>query len=145
MAEKIESWQADVMRLKRIDKATEILPDQYFLSALRRILCGRIKESVDLMCSSKKEQYMQDVLATVRKYSNLQRIDLTNRKRNDMHVDGMTEGNKKEANWMGQAAPKSWANQGKGTGYWKDSSCISPTLVANFGLDEPVEQSSGIR
>ena len=49
VAERIEAWVADVMRLKRIDKATASLPDGYALSALRRILCGRIKESVDLM------------------------------------------------------------------------------------------------
>ena len=45
IAERIEEWVADIMMLKRIDKATEKLPDGYFLSALRRILCGKIKEA----------------------------------------------------------------------------------------------------
>ena len=42
VAERIEAWAANVMHLKRIDKATASLPDGYFRSALRRILCGRI-------------------------------------------------------------------------------------------------------
>ena len=31
VAERIEAWVADVMRLKRIDKAPELMPDGYFL------------------------------------------------------------------------------------------------------------------
>ena len=85
----IETWCSDIMRLKRIDKATDKLPDGYFLSALRRILCGEIKEHVDSMCSQKKEPNMQEVLGLVRKYAHIRRIDLTLRKRNDMHVDEM--------------------------------------------------------
>ena len=117
VAEKIDNWQADVMRLKRIGKATEALPDEYFLSALRRILCGRIKESVDLLCSSRKEPAMQDVLATVRKYSNLQRIDLTQRKRNDMHVDRVTEGSRKRHSSTNPAT-RAWSQPGQGPEQW---------------------------
>ena len=87
VAERIEAWVADVMRLKRIDKATELMPDGYFLSALRRILCGRKKESVDPLCSQREDPTLEEVLGRVRKYSNLRRVDLTLRKRNDMHVD----------------------------------------------------------
>ena len=87
VAERIETWVANVMHLKRIDKATATLPDGYFLSVLRRILCGRIKEHVDLMCSQRTEPSMQDVLGMVRTYAHIQRLALTLRSRTDMHVD----------------------------------------------------------
>ena len=98
------------------------------MSALRRILCGRIKDSVDLRCSTKREPSMQEVLATVRKYSNLQRIDLTFRKRNDMQVDGVTDGTKRDTTSTGQNA-KAWTYQGKGPSHWGNSYWSSPTYT----------------
>ena len=113
VAERIEEWVADVMRLKRIDKATNNMPDGYFLSALRRILCGRIKESVDLLCSERDEPSWEEVLGRVRKYANLRRIDLTLRKRNDMHVD---ETRGMSGRWSDWTRPGT--HQGKGPGPW---------------------------
>ena len=109
VAERIEAWVADVMRLKRIDRATNDMPDGYVLSALRRILCGRIKESVDLLCSERIEPSLEEVLGRVRKYANLRRIDLTLRKRNDLHVDETRGGYRK-----GNEASRPWNYQGKG-------------------------------
>ena len=90
VSERIERWVGDVMRLKRVDRATEQLPDQYVLSALRKILTGRTKERVDLKCSRKEEPTMQDVLAMVRTHAHIHRVDLTVRKRNGMHADHAT-------------------------------------------------------
>ena len=111
VAERIEEWVADVMRLKRIDKATNNMPDGYFLSALRRILCGMLQESVDLLCSERDEPSWEEVLGRVRKYANLRRIDLTLRKRNDMHVD---EARGTHGRWNEWIKPGNY--QGKGPG-----------------------------
>ena len=56
---------------------------------------------------------MEEVLGRVRKYSNLRRIDLTLRNRNDMHVDETRGGYRK-----GSEANRLWNYQGKGPGPW---------------------------
>ena len=104
------------MRLKRIGKATSKMPDGYFLSALMRILCVMIQESVDLLCSERDEPAWEEVLGRVRKCANLRRIDLTFRQRNDMHVDE-TRG----TYGRGNESFKPGNHQGKGPGPWSQN------------------------
>ena len=101
------------MRLKRIDKATEELPDEYFLSALRTILTGRIKEEVDVKCSEKEEPKWRDVLTVVRKYANIQRLELSNRKRNDMQLDQVNTGKDENETPPDTTWKPEWTPQGK--------------------------------
>ena len=72
-----------------------------------------IKESVDLLCSERDEPSWEEVLGRVRKYANLRRIDLTLRKRNDMHVDETRGMNGRWSDWT-----RPGTHQGKGPGPW---------------------------
>ena len=110
IADRIGAWVADVMRLIMTDKAAASLPAGYFLSALMLILCGRLNESVDLMCSQRLEPTMQDVIGMVRKCANIQRIELVLRNRNDMHVD--------EVRGKGHSYTGTLMCPGKGQGPW---------------------------
>ena len=90
-----------------------MMPYGYVLSSLRRILCGRIKESVDLLCSQREKPTLEEVLGRVRKYSNLHRVDLTLRKRNDVHVDEA-----RGEYGQGNGVHRQWQYQGKGPSPW---------------------------
>ena len=90
MTQKTEEWVGDGIRLKKIGKATEQLPDQYFLLALSLLLTGRINESADLKCATHEELTMQEILGSVRNHTNKARVDLAVRKRTDVQVDQAT-------------------------------------------------------